>query len=98
MMLYLNTAGRRVTFCIQDQGQKSRGQRRPGPHSLRDLAGCGPVFLAGRRGSACVLPFPDLGDKGLDGGEGKVWAVAEDGVTRPGKSHEAGGAVRQLAG
>jgi hypothetical protein len=62
-----------------------------------DLAGCGPVFLAGQRGSAGgVLPY--LGDKGLDGREGEVRAVAEDGVTRPGKSHQAGGAVRQLAG
>ena len=51
-----------------------------------------------RRGSAGVLAFPDLGDKGLDGGEGEVWTVAEDGVTRLGKSHEAGGAGRQLAG
>ena len=51
-----------------------------------------------RRGSAGRVAFPDLGDKGLDGGEGEVRAVAEDGVTRPGKSHEAGGAGRQLAG
>jgi len=49
-------------------------------------------------GSAGGVAFPDLGDKGLDGGEGEVRAVAEDGVTRPGKSHEAGGAGRQLAG
>jgi hypothetical protein len=40
----------------------------------------------------------DLGDEGLDGGEGEVGAVAEDGVTRPGKSHQAGGAARELAG
>ena len=96
-MLYLNTAARRVTFCIQDQGQKGRGQRWPGPHSLRDLAGCGPVFLAERRGSAGGVAFPDLGDEVPDGGEGEVRAVAEDGVTRSGKSHEAG-AGRQLAG
>ena len=63
-----------------------------------DLAGCGPVFLAGQRGSAGGVALPDLGDKSLDGGEGEVRAVAEDGVTRPGKSHEAGGAGRQLAG
>ena len=61
-----------------------------------DLAGCGPVFLAGQRGSAGGAAFPDLGDKGLDGGEGEVRAVAEDGVTRPGKSHEAGGVGRQV--
>src|SRR5215471_18752628 len=97
-MLYLNTAARRVTFCIQDQGQKSRGQRWPGPHSLRDLAVCGPVFLAERRGSAGVLAFADLGDEGPDGGEGEVRAVAEDGVTRSGKARQAGGAGRQLAG
>lgn len=42
MMLCLNTAARRVTFCIQDQGQKSGGQRWQGPRSLRDLAGCAP--------------------------------------------------------
>lgn len=94
----LNTAACRVTFCVQDQGQESRGQWWPGPHSLRDLAGCGPVFLAGQRGSAGGVAFADLGDEGLDGGEGEVRAVAEDGVTRPGKSHEAGGAGRQLAG
>src|SRR5215472_1649474 len=97
-MLYLNTAARRVTFCVQDQGQEGRGQWWPGPHGLRGLAGGGPVFLAGRRGSAGVLAFADLGDEGLDGGEGEVRAVAEDGVTRSGKSHEAGGAGRQLAG
>jgi hypothetical protein len=96
--LYLNNAARRVTFCVQDQVQESRGQWWPGPHSLRDLTGCGPVFLAGQRGSAGGVAFPDLGGKGLDGGEGEVGAVAEDGVTRPGKSHEAGGAGRQLAG
>jgi hypothetical protein len=39
----------------------------------------------------------DLGDEGLDGGEGEVGAVAEDGVTRPGKSHQAGGAARERA-
>jgi hypothetical protein len=86
----------RATFCVQDQGQESRGQWWPGPH-ICDLAGCGPVFLAGRGGSAGGVAFPDLGDKGLDGGEGEVRAVAEDGVTCPGKSHQAGGAVRQLA-
>jgi hypothetical protein len=97
-MLYRNTAARRVMFCIQDQGQKSRGQRWPGPHSLRDLAGCGPVFLAGQRCSAGGVAFADLGDEVLDGGEGEVWAVAEDDVTRSGKSHQAGGVGRQLAG
>ena len=83
---------------LKIRGKESRGQWWPGPHSLRDLAGCGPVFLAGQRGSAGGVAFPDLGGKGLDGGEGEVRAVAEDGVTRPGKSHEAGGAGRQLAG
>ena len=63
-----------------------------------DLAGCGPVFLAGQRGSAGGVAFPDLGDKGLDSREGEVRAVAKDRVTRSGKSHQAGGAVRQLAG
>ena len=38
-----------------------------------------------QRGSAGGLAFPDLGDEGLDGGEGEVRAVAEDGVTRTGK-------------
>src|SRR5438445_9864500 len=41
----------------------------------------------GQRGSAGGVAFPDLGGKGLDGGEGEVRAVAEDGVTRPGKSY-----------
>ena len=63
-----------------------------------DLAGCDLVFLARQRGSACGVAFRDLGDKGPDRGEGEVRAVAEDGVTRPGKSHEAGGVGRQLAG
>jgi len=49
-------------------------------------------------GSVGGVAFRDLGDKGLDGGEREVRAVAEDGVTRSGKSHQAGGAVRQLAG
>jgi hypothetical protein len=98
MGLYLNTAARRVTFCVQDQGQESRGQWWPGPHSLRDLAGCVQSSWPGSAGSAGGVAFPDLGGKGLDGGEGEVRAVAEDGVTRPGKSHEAGGAGRQLAG
>ena len=97
-MLYLNTAACRATFCIQDPGQKSRGQRWPGPHNLRDLAVCGPVFLAVRRGSAGVLAFADLGDEVPDGGEGEVRAVSEDGVTRSGKAHQAGGVGRQLAG
>ena len=52
----------------------------------------------GQRGSAGGVAFPELGDKGLDGGEGEVRPVAEDGVTRPGKSDEAGGAGRQLTG
>ena len=69
-----------------------------GSAQFADLAGCGPVFLAGQRGSAGGVAFPDLGGKGLDGGEGEVRAVAEDGVTRPGKSHEAGGAGREPTG
>jgi hypothetical protein len=40
-----------------------------------------------RRGSAGVLAFADLGDEVLDGGEGEVRAVSEDGVTRSGKAH-----------
>lgn len=51
-----------------------------------------------RRPSGHGMAFPGLGDKGLDGGEGEVRAVAEDGVTCPGKSHEAGGASREPAG
>jgi len=51
-----------------------------------------------RRGSAGVLAFADLGDEVPDGGEGEVWAVSEDGVTRSGKAHQAGGVGRQLAG
>jgi hypothetical protein len=38
--------------------------------------------VTGQGGSAGGVAFPDLGDKGLDGGEGEVRAVAEDGVTR----------------
>jgi len=97
-MLYLNTAACRVTFCIQDPGQKSRGQR------CRVRTVCGTRRAAvqsswpGQRGSAGVLAFADLGDEVPDGGEGEVRAVAEGGVTRPGKGHQAGGAGRQLAG
>jgi Polyketide cyclase / dehydrase and lipid transport len=69
-----------------------------GSAQLAGPGGCGPVFLAERRGSAGVLAFADLGDEVPDGGEGEVRAVAEDGVTRSRKSHEAGGVGWQLAG
>src|SRR5215468_5938209 len=57
-----------------------------------------PCVLPGRRRSAGVLAFADLGDEVPDGGEGEVRAVPEGGVTRSGKAHQAGGAGRQLAG
>ncbi len=45
----------------------------------------------------------DLGKTPLEdevsyGREGKVWAVAEDGVASTGKTHQAGGLRRQPAG
>ena len=51
----------------------------------------------------CVLadcrPGPhDLGGKAPDGRESEVRAVAEDGVARAGKTHQAGGLGRQPAG
>jgi MFS family permease len=55
------------------------------------------IYLAGV-GSAGRLAVPDLGDEVPDGGEGEVWAVAEDGVMRSGEADEAGGSLRQLAG
>ena len=43
------------------------------------------------------LAFLDLEDEVPYGGEGKVRAVAEDGVARTGKLHQAGGLRRQPA-
>jgi hypothetical protein len=40
------------------------------------------------------LAFLDLEDEVSCGREGKVWAVAEDGVARTGKLHQAGGLRR----
>jgi hypothetical protein len=40
------------------------------------------------------LTFLDLEDEVSYGREGKVWAVAEDGVARTGKLHQAGGLRR----
>jgi hypothetical protein len=43
------------------------------------------------------LAFLDLEDEVSYGREGEVWAVAEDGVARTGKLHQAGGLRRQSA-
>ena len=45
-------------------------------------------------GLAAGLAFLDLEDEVSYGREGKVWAVAEDGVARTGKLHQAGGLRR----
>ena len=55
-------------------------------------------FPAGGAGSAGGLACPDLGGKAPYGRESKVRAVAEDGVARARKAHQAGGLRRQVAG
>ena len=67
------------------------------PRPSVDLAGCGPVSWPGSAAQLAGWLFLIWAAKVLTAG-GEVRAVAEDGVTRSGESHQAGGAVRQLVG
>jgi DNA ligase (NAD+) len=63
-----------------------------GPDPLRPEP-AGPLSCAAAP-LACGLAFLDLEDEVSYGREGEVWAVAEDGVARTGKLHQAGGLRR----